>query len=77
VVVCHCLVVNDRTISELCGDDGATVDDVMAASGAGTRCGGCRSTIARLVESPDEPPCPRRARSSLRRSAAGGPVADR
>ncbi len=49
MVVCHCLALNDRTISKLCTDGPVTVDDVVAQCGAGGRCGGCRPTIEALL----------------------------
>ncbi|WP_034393276.1 (2Fe-2S)-binding protein [Candidatus Neomicrothrix parvicella] len=49
MVVCHCLALNDRTITELCTDGPVTVDDVVAQCGAGGRCGGCRPTIEALL----------------------------
>lgn len=50
MVVCHCLHINDRVIDALDVDPGATVDDVTAACGAGGQCGGCRDTIATLLQ---------------------------
>ncbi len=45
MVICHCLAVNDRAITELVADKVATVDDVVELCGAGSRCGGCRESI--------------------------------
>lgn len=50
MVVCHCERVNDRTINQLIADAALTIDDVIAGCGAGGRCGGCRSSIERLLD---------------------------
>ncbi|MCB1028181.1 MAG: (2Fe-2S)-binding protein [Microthrixaceae bacterium] len=49
MVVCHCLALNDRAITERLGDGPLTVDDVVDRCGAGGRCGGCRPTIEALL----------------------------
>jgi bacterioferritin-associated ferredoxin len=49
MVICHCLAMNDRTITELAGNRAITVDDVVAACGAGGECGGCRDSIELLL----------------------------
>jgi bacterioferritin-associated ferredoxin len=51
MVVCHCERVNDRTIRKLIRNAEITVDDVIAACGAGGRCGGCRASIEQLLDS--------------------------
>lgn len=49
--MCHCEAVNDeRIVAEICAGAYA-VDDVADACGAGTRCGGCRRMIERLLDS--------------------------
>lgn len=45
MVVCHCLAVNDLTITEVVVDPSTTVADVVALCGAGGRCGGCHDSI--------------------------------
>ena len=65
MVVCHCLAINDRALSAHLGRPDATVDSITGACGAGGRCGGCRDTIAGLLE---------RARRSA--TATTGHVAD-
>ena len=50
MLVCHCLRVFDRTIRQCVRDGAATQPAVTAACGAGSRCGGCRSSIAAIVE---------------------------
>jgi bacterioferritin-associated ferredoxin len=58
MLVCHCLRVFDGSIRE-CVRSGAarTVDEVSEACGAGTGCGGCRDSIAEIVDR--ETSCPR------------------
>jgi len=51
VVVCHCELVNDRTIAEIATGAVRSVDDVTALCGAGSRCGGCHESIERLLAS--------------------------
>ncbi len=50
MVVCHCLTINDRVIAGYSADPAVTIDDITSACGAGGRCGGCRDTIARLLQ---------------------------
>ena len=49
MLVCHCLRVFDRTIRQCVRDGAATPAAVTAACGAGSRCGGCRSSIEAIV----------------------------
>lgn len=49
MVVCHCELVNDRTISEIASGEVLTVEEITDRCGAGGRCGGCRSSIERLL----------------------------
>ncbi|MGB0114313.1 MAG: (2Fe-2S)-binding protein [Ilumatobacteraceae bacterium] len=49
MVVCHCLRINDRVITQFTADPSVTTDDITAACGAGGECGGCRPTIDRLL----------------------------
>ena len=52
MLVCHCKVVNDRTIRR-CVDEGAhTRREVGRACGAGTCCGGCRTLVDEVIEGP-------------------------
>jgi bacterioferritin-associated ferredoxin len=48
--VCLCMGVSDKEIQDLVASGADTVTEVMRCSGAGTRCGTCRPTIAKLVE---------------------------
>ncbi|NUO49981.1 MAG: hypothetical protein HOV80_14090 [Polyangiaceae bacterium] len=47
--VCCCLGVTDRAIRGAIDQGAQTVDDVVACTGAGSRCGSCRSEIAEMV----------------------------
>ena len=51
MLVCHCHRVNDRIIRELAKDGAQSCDDIGAACGAGTGCGGCRPAIEGLIVS--------------------------
>lgn len=53
MVVCHCHRVNDRTIAEMAARLGASFEEIARESGAGSDCGGCRSTIERLLGAAD------------------------
>lgn len=50
VLVCHCTAVNDARIVEEALAGAVCPDEVAAKCGAGSRCGGCRPTIERLLE---------------------------
>ncbi len=50
MLVCHCHRVHDRVIREAARSGARTIEDVGAACGAGTGCGGCRPVIDRLLE---------------------------
>ena len=50
MVVCHCELVNDRTINEIAAGQVVTVEQVTERCGAGGRCGGCHETIERLLD---------------------------
>lgn len=49
MVVCHCELVNDRTISEIAAGAVSTVDEITERCGAGGQCGGCIDSIERLL----------------------------
>lgn len=48
--VCLCHGVTDTKIRELVDEGACSVADIMVCSKAGTRCGSCRPTIAKVVE---------------------------
>lgn len=50
MVVCHCELVNDRTIREISLGGVVTVQQVTERCGAGGRCGGCHESIERLLD---------------------------
>ena len=50
MVVCHCEAVNDGRIRAEVRSGASSVVEVMVRCGAGTACGGCRPTIAWVVE---------------------------
>ena len=52
MVVCHCHLVNDRTIAKLAQQAGgdASYEDVIAKCGAGQQCGGCYDSICDILE---------------------------
>jgi bacterioferritin-associated ferredoxin len=49
MMVCHCRAVRDSVIREVIEAGVLDVDDIIAACGAGSRCGGCRETLEELV----------------------------
>ena len=49
MLVCHCLRVFDGTVRECVRQGARTPEDVTARCGAGSRCGGCRSSIETIV----------------------------
>lgn len=48
-LVCHCVPTRDRTVTALAVDGAVTVDEIGAACGAGTGCGGCHGAIEALL----------------------------
>ncbi len=53
MVICHCELINDRTIAEIAAGAELTADDVADRCGAGARCGGCLDSIERLLAAAD------------------------
>jgi bacterioferritin-associated ferredoxin len=49
MIVCHCRAVSDRALRESIQSGAADVPSVMAATGAGTCCGGCLVAVEELV----------------------------
>ncbi|WP_437648907.1 (2Fe-2S)-binding protein [Sorangium sp. So ce362] len=47
--VCLCMGVCDREIREAMNEGACSVAEVMECTGAGTRCGSCQPTIAKLI----------------------------
>ena len=50
MLVCHCRGVTDRQIRRLVKDGAASTREVARATGAGLRCGGCRSNVKQIVD---------------------------
>jgi len=65
VIVCSCRRVSDRAVSASVIAGAASVPEVAALCGAGSRCGGCHPELERLIES----------HVSIRTSLAGSPAA--
>ena len=49
MLVCHCHGITDRQIRRLVKGGACSIRDVARATGAGLRCGGCRSNIRQVV----------------------------
>ncbi len=49
MLVCHCHGITDRQIRRLVREGASSPRDVARATGAGLRCGGCRSNVKRVV----------------------------
>jgi bacterioferritin-associated ferredoxin len=50
MLVCHCRGITDRQIRRLVKEGACSTRDVSRATGAGLRCGGCRSNVKRVVD---------------------------
>ena len=50
MLVCQCRGVTDRKIRRLVRDGAYTTRDIAKATGAGLRCGGCRSNVKKVVD---------------------------
>lgn len=49
MLVCHCRGVSDRQIRRAVKDGCSSAREVARATGAGMRCGGCRSNVKAVV----------------------------
>lgn len=49
-LICLCMSVSKETIIEAIKNGAKTVEDVQAATGAGTACGGCIPKIEQLLK---------------------------
>lgn len=49
MIVCHCAVVNCRTIGDAVDDGATTLSRVCASTGAGQQCGTCVFAIKRVI----------------------------
>ena len=50
MLVCHCHGITDRQIRRLVKDGASSTRDVVRTTGAGLRCGGCRSNVKQVVD---------------------------
>lgn len=50
MLVCHCRGITDRQIRRLVREGATSTRDVARATGAGLRCGGCRSNVKQVVD---------------------------
>ena len=57
MLVCHCRGVTDRQIRRLVRDGAYSTRDVARATGAGLRCGECRSNVKKVIEEAVEREC--------------------
>lgn len=49
MLICHCRVVDDRTIRAAVLGGAGCPDEVASRCGAGSRCGGCRPAVLELI----------------------------
>ena len=49
MLVCHCRGITDRQIRRVVKDGVESAREVARATGAGMRCGGCRSNVKKVV----------------------------
>lgn len=49
MLVCHCRGISDRQIRRAIKDGATSAREVARETGAGMRCGGCRSNVKRVV----------------------------
>jgi bacterioferritin-associated ferredoxin len=69
--VCVCMAVTGRDIQAAIENGAGSVAEVMQHSGAGSRCGSCRPTIATMLERGEAPAHPlRRSLPIVARNAA-------
>ncbi len=50
MLVCHCRGISDRQIRRLVKEGATSTREVAMATGAGLRCGGCRSNVKKIVD---------------------------
>jgi len=50
MLVCHCRGITDRQIRRLVRDGAGSTRDIARATGAGLRCGDCRSNVKQVVD---------------------------
>ncbi len=47
-IICHCFKIKESTVKDAIANGATSVEDVMAATKAGSACGGCKRKIAKL-----------------------------
>jgi len=72
LIVCSCHAVSDREIRRLARAGAASTRAIAEACGAGSCCGGCRMSVAAIL---DEVDAAQERRLSLTVSIAGAPEA--
>lgn len=50
MLVCHCRGVSDRQIKRAVRNGACSVRQVARETGAGMRCGGCRTNVTQILE---------------------------
>jgi bacterioferritin-associated ferredoxin len=50
--VCHCRAVSDRVITGEVARGASSIEELAAACGAGSKCGGCWSALEELLNAP-------------------------
>ena len=50
MIVCQCRGVSDRQIKRAVRNGACSLREVARETGAGMRCGGCRTSVAQVVE---------------------------
>lgn len=50
MLVCHCRGITDRQIRRLVKEGASSTRDVARATGAGLRCGGCRTNVKQVID---------------------------
>jgi len=49
MLVCHCRGITDRQIRNLVREGATSAREIAQATGAGMRCGGCRTNVKKVV----------------------------
>ena len=68
MIVCHCRGVTDRQIRRLVREGACSAREVARSTGAGMRCGGCRSTVNEVVN--------QTVKHEIEPSHAAGPIVE-
>ena len=56
MIVCSCHAVSDRTLRDA-ASAGASLDEVLASTGAGSDCGCCKEDVAAIISEHHHGPC--------------------